>query len=283
MLQFTSRYATPGIRAVKENFEKAITFGPWEHNRAFLVPACIAGAASDAGNTSYTHVLRPGLLLGRYNSAGNYKCKEWTPTATDGTEDIFGILMSDITVHEAGVDQDRWVSVLIGGNVKAGSIIVPGQTDPGLASQVLEWTIRSQMSQRFVFDDWYNLAHMGAAAFGWRKVRAITTSAYTITTRDNGTLFTNEGNASNTLLTLPAVASSKGLHYGFLGMLDGAAKLLGVKASAQTIIVLGSLGKMRVTLATTSQQIGGFFTITGLDNSKWVALSYQGTLTTATA
>jgi len=119
---------------------------------------------------------------------------------------------------------------------------------------------------------------MGMAG-SFSKVRAITSSATTLTSRDNNTLFTNEGATQTIVLTLPAVASSQGLHFGFAGIV--AQDLQVASAASNKIIALGDATNTTVTLTTTNQRIGGFFTVTGINNSKWLAVGVQGTLTAA--
>ena len=145
----------PQISDISENIVNSITWGPWEYNRAFIVPTLIDGAARDQGNTP-TDLLRPGLMMGMVNATR--KVKEYDNALSDGTEDLMGILLYDVKLQAGGSNQDRWFGfVLVGGNVKANSLIydAASSTMGGWVGGAQDAAIRTEMADRFILDDMF--------------------------------------------------------------------------------------------------------------------------------
>lgn len=272
----------PGIDAVRENVEAAITWGPWEYNRTFVIGAIIDGSARDAGN-SPTTVLRPGLMLGQVRAASGtdpLKFKQWDPTATDGTQDFAGILLWDASMQMLGVDRDRWFGyVLVGGLVKAASVLIPGQSSAGLSGVATEHFVRGLLSGRYLMDDYPHLWNGNALMGGWKNIQS-KTAAYTVVASDNGTLFNTLGAAGTVAFTLPAITNSKGMRFGFYNCVNQNMSV--ASAAAGDLITFNNAAASTVSFATASQKIGGMIEVIGLDNASWLVMHYgSNTLTVA--
>lgn len=261
-------YGIPSNRDILETQEGAVTFGPIEYNRAFLTPSFVSGAARDAGNTPTT-ILRPGLILGQI--LASQLLKEWDPAATDGSEKIFGILAWATDTQFAGSNENKWLSwVLTGGLLKANSILIPGNSSAGLTGNSANY-VRALLSGRFQLD--LNYAHSVAPSGfgGWANVRH-RTSSLTLTADDNNTLFTNKGASGSITFTLPAVASSQGLRFGFAGM--AAQDIVITSPTSTTLLGDGTLGTSLTMAGGTGR--GGLIEILGMDGSFYLAASHLG-------
>lgn len=146
----------PGINAVDETVVNSITWGPWEHNRAFVVPTLLDGAARDAGS-SPTDLLRPGLFMGV--TTATKQATTWVSGGGGGVGTLFGILLYDVKVTASGTDYDRWFGfILVGGNVKTKSIIegIGGSTPGSWIGGAHDAAMRALLTPRFILDDqWY--------------------------------------------------------------------------------------------------------------------------------
>lgn len=144
----------PGINAAVENVVNAITWGPWEYNRAFIVPTLLDGAARDAGN-SPTTLLRPGLIMGITKTTK--QAIPYSHLGVGGVETLYGVLLYDTkVVGSDGADYDRWFGyILVGGNVKANALIygVAASTPGSWIGGVQDATIRALFANRFILDD----------------------------------------------------------------------------------------------------------------------------------
>ena len=274
--------ALPGIDAIRENIEAAITWGPWEVNRAYVVPVIMDGSARDAGNTPTT-LLRPGLMLGQVRSTAGtdpLKWKEWSPAGTDGTQDFAGILLWDASMQMFSTDKDRWFGyALVGGQVKAASVLYPGQSSAGLSGIAMEHYARGVMAARYLFDDSYHQWVGSALLGGWKNFLA-KTSAYTVVNQDNGTLFTTLGAVGAVTFTLPAITASKGQRYGFYSAADQTMTV--ASAAAADLITFNNIAASSVAFSTGTEKIGGYVEVLGLDNNKWAVVAHgSNTLTVA--
>jgi hypothetical protein len=147
----------PGINAIAENVVNAITWGPWEHNRAFIVPTLLDSAGRDLGSDP-TDLLRPGLLMGCVT--GTKKAKPYDHTGGDGTQNLMGVLLYDVKLQAGGTNKDRWFGfILVSGNVKSTSLIygVAASTPGSWIGGAQDATIRTQLSNNFFITDdgWY--------------------------------------------------------------------------------------------------------------------------------
>lgn len=250
-----------------------ITWGRLDNLR--LLPFVVDGASRDAGNTGYTQVLRPGLIMGRVDtgSAPLLKLKQWDPTATDGTQKIAGVLMTPLNMTTLSNNYDRFAGyVLVGGQVIAKALCLASTATPGIAGTANEYLIRSMMSPYFQFSD----DPMGLKAEGATLIQTITATA-TLTTAQAGMHLLVNG-AGAVVLTLPATATA-GLTYTITNIADQ--NLTITAGTADTMIILNDLAADSVALSTASKKIGGTFKIIGT-GSAWVVIPSvwaDGTLT----
>lgn len=281
-----NRYMLPGSTTLLENVEKEIIWGPMEVARAYLVPAVVDGSARDAGG-SPTTLLRPGMLMGQLRSTEGtdpLKWKEWTPAATDGTQEIGGVLVTDLFMQRNAANQDRWIGgILTGGNIKASSILVPGQSSHGLSGQALEYYIRGVLGNRFLFDDYPHMHGGGSPIFPWKAITHKATD-YTVLAADNGTFFTTKGATGAVEFTLPAITASQGMRFMFYAAADE--NLTVSSAAAGDLICLNDLTADGVTLSTSGHIIGSSFEVIGMDNASWLVIPHladDGVIVTVTS
>jgi hypothetical protein len=250
-------YLTPFQEVVNST---NITWGRLDQQ--IYLPVVIDGSSRDAGNTNFTDVLRPGLLLGKASSgADKNKMFQWNPDATDGSEYIAGVLMSAQKMQLMGTDQDRYMGyVLFGGCVKAAGICVASSSSDGIVGNALEWLIRRQMNRSFVFDDIPSGYNPGT------HVRTVTASL-TVTEAMAGTMFLSAG-AGAVTFTLPATPK-RGLEYTFYNTVNQ--NMIVTCATTDIMITLNDAAADSVTLSTASEMIGGSFRVIG-DGTKWVVI-----------
>lgn len=256
---FDGAYMMPGQTAERLTWENTFWFG----DRALQqwTGVVLSGAARDTGNTNYTTILRSGLLLGRITATN--KLVAWTPTATNGSENIFGILDLSVNTQRLGADQDRWLAyVMIGGTVKADRIIIPGNTSMGIANDTLEHVVRTQLYRRFIFSDQWE----GTTFGGWRNIVA-KTADYTVTEDDHDIYFTNRGASGTVVFTLPTTPK-KGLRYGFHVVADQTITVAG--GTADNIVAFNNATADSIGFATSSAKMGGSFVVMG-DGTGWLA------------
>lgn len=203
---FLNQGIPPGPQAAVETAENTFSWGPGTQLQ-FDYGVLIDGAARDGGNTGLTTQLRPGLLMGKVTSTGKYK--QYDPTATDGTEQPFGILASQglKVIDLNGANRDVMGMLCIGGKVKNGALF------SGLSPYTLDQYARAQLHPRFIFDDDFS----GNWTYPYKREIA-KTADYTVTAADNGTLFTNLGAVGAVTFTLPTRA--RGLNFGFMAIAD---------------------------------------------------------------
>lgn len=260
--EFTGAFGLPSVQSALETSENVFWWGRFEQEA--FIGSIIDGSARDAGNTGYTDVLRPGLLLGKITSSG--KLKEWSPTATDGTQNVYGILGYSQKMQRMGANADRWIGwVYAWGFLKADRIIVPGTTAFGISGNAQEHIIRNQMSSRFTFSDKLE----GYSFGGFRDVVA-KTGDYSVTEADHDTLFTNRGAAGAVNFTLPATAE-KGLRYSFYVVADQNVTVTG--GTADTMVTANDAAADSVAWSTSSEKIGGGFDVYG-DGTSWLVISH---------
>jgi hypothetical protein len=101
-----------------------------------------------------------------------------------------------------------------------------------------------------------------------KRVKNVTAAATTVTGADSGTMFTNEGTATNMTFTLPAVATSAGFEYWFAH--DGSTYTLTVTAPAGTLVGFNSITSTSIALSTASKMIGNIIHVY-CDGTKWIS------------
>ena len=223
----------PGYTAASETYERSFRWGRDYHG--LIMGAQISGAARDAGNTPPT-VLRPGLVLGQI--ASNGLLKEYNPTGVDGSERVYGILLSSFRMQDLDANNiNRFVWILAAGPVKAANLLL------------LDGQARNQMGGRYIFDDDLGNKYESLA---WTREQAKTAN-YTVLVSDVGTLFTTTGNAAPITFTLPALAIGLG-PFDFLNTVD---QNMIVAAPAGKLITFNNAAATSVAFQTASNKIGG--------------------------
>lgn len=245
----------PGIEAVVENTEKKLNWGR-EDQYVEAPNFDIDGASRDSGHTADTTILRPGLILGRLTANG--QLTEWDPTASDGSEEVYGILDCEVKMQYLGSNKDKNAKVFYAGNLKAEAVLVPGQASHGLDGQDYEWAFKQQVAGKFLLDTG------DLRAFG-SKILA-KTADYTVLDSDCNTIFTNKGDADAINFTLPS-AEKLGLRYGFYVAADQS--LTVTAGTADTMIVFNDAAADSVALSTTGDKLGGYFEVYG-DGALWM-------------
>lgn len=262
--EFTGAYGLPGIAAALETVEKQFWWGRWENQ--IWVPGVIEGAARDSGNTNYTDVLRPGLLIGQLTS--NSKLTEFDPAAADGSQRLFGVLGYAQKMQRLGSNQDRWLGwIQVGGALKPDALLIPGETSYGLSGNSNEHLIRAQFHPRFIFSD----NPYGNPFGGWRGVEA-KTADYTVVEGDNNILFTNRGASGAVNFTLPATAK-KGLRFGFMVVADQ--NVVVTAGTADTMVVFNDPTADSIAFSTSAEKVGGMIEVIG-DGTGWLTLVHLG-------
>ena len=174
--EFTGAFGLPSVASALETVENVFWWGRFEQEA--FIGSIIDGSARDAGNAT-TDVLRPGLLMGKVTSSG--KLKEWSPTATDGTQNIVGILGYSQKMQRLGANSDRWLGwIYCWGFVKAERLLIGGQADFGISANANEHIVRTQMGSRFTFND-----KLEGYTFGGIRDVVAKTIDYTVTEADH--------------------------------------------------------------------------------------------------
>lgn len=258
----------PHVGTPVENVENSFYVGqpPLESFRG----GTIDGASRDTGNSPDTTILRPGLLLGQVYSTG--KLKQWSPTATDGTQFIFGILDNPaVKMTQGGTDYDRFRGqIMVKGQVNPARLLVPGQASFGITGTAYEYLIRQQM-QAAGFTFYEDPASSGLLGFGtpflggFRMVQA-KTADYTVKPYESGTLFTNRGASGTVIFTLPA-SPVLGLSYGFYCVANQT--LTVASAAGDDMVAINDAAADSVSFATSSLKIGGMFELY-YDGTGWL-------------
>lgn len=256
-------FAKPGQGAAIMTSEREIFAQGFESNRSFFKSACVSGVARDAGN-SPTTILRSGLLLGQITSSGKFI--QWDITATDGSQNLAGILWKELRATDFDANNtDRVFTIIQGmGLMQAAQLLIKGVALVGHADEFL--ARRSLAAMGFWLDDDMNRAQAGML------MRTVAKAAdYTVLTSDNGTLFTNTGAAAKITFTLPAI--KKGLKFSFYSTDNDGIKILA--STADTIVAHNDVDIDYIDLATTGRNIGGRVDIeANEDASLWLATPY---------
>ena len=95
------------------------------------------------------------------------------------------------------------------------------------------------------------------------------TAAYTVPATESGTIYNTTGNAGSLTFTLPAVATSAGLFYGFVNTVD---QTMVITAPASTLVTDGNAAATSATWSTASHKIGGACFV-HCDGTKWYLMS----------
>lgn len=250
-------YMTPFQEVVNST---NITWGRLDQQ--IYLATVIDGSSRDAGNTNFTDVLRPGLLLGKVTSGVDAgKLKQWNPDATDGTQKIVGVLMSAQKMQLMGSDQDRYMGyILFGGCVKAAGLVIASSTSDGIVGNALEFLIRRQMAMAFRFDD-------DPAGYIPGQISSVVTADKTLLESEAGQLFITNGAGAITF-TLPATPK-RGLEYTFYNAVDQNMTI--TCATTDILIAYNDIAADSVALSTASEKVGGSFRVIGT-GTKWLVI-----------
>lgn len=265
-LAFPTHGELPGIKAISQTTEKVIWFGR-EENLLYLARNIIGSGALDDGNTPTT-TLRAGLALGRKTS--DDKLYEWDPDATDGTENLEGILLEEQRMLDSDATAtQRNGNVLAYGCIKAADILIEGTA---LTSSADEMQFRKMAAGRFIIDDDLNFEFWTPPKY--RRVIA-KTADYTILKSDHGTLFTNVGAMGAVAFTLPAVADAGGFEVGFWVVADQSVTIASA-GSNDNIVFFNDAAADSLAISTMSEKIGARLHFTFVPQvDKWM-VDYSG-------
>lgn len=238
-------WGTPGVGAERAVTESELLWGADQaRNAALWLSAVVSGATRDAGNTPTT-VLRPGLLLGKLDSGGEYE--EWDADTTDGSQNIAGILDAELRAQDFdATNADRVFRLLVArAPVKVRKLLIEGSAFVG---HVDEYLARRQLhAAGFVLDD----DPFSYKAGQGNRITRTTGTTLTPTADQNGMLFLLS-NAASVTVTLPAIKA--GLIYDFLR--EGDEELVIVSPTADNVIVGNDLSADGVTFTTASEHMG---------------------------
>jgi hypothetical protein len=261
-------FGVAGIGAERTVTESEILWGADQaRNAALWKSAVISGTARDDANSPAT-ILRPGLLLGKLTSGGEYE--EWDADVATGTQDIAGILDTELRAQDYdATNQDRMFRVLVGrAPVKARKLLIQGAAFIG---HVDEYLARRQLvAAGFVFDD----DPFGYKAGQGNRVAHVTGTSDSLTADENGTtLFYN--NAASVTVTLPA--AQPGLEYEIVRV--GDEELVIVSPTADNVIVGNDLTADGVTVTAAGEHLGARFRVRSVYVSTTIKWLIEGPLT----
>ena len=257
----------PFIGDIVETAENSFYFGT--HPLNVFAGGKIDGAARDGGNT-VTDVLRPGLLLGQIYSTG--KLIQWSPTATDGSQFIFGILDNPgVKMQAGGSNQDRFRgTIMVRGLIRPDRLLIGGNASYGISGNANEYYIRAMLKDAgFMVQE--DVTGTGLLGFGtpfgggFRMLQA-KTADYTVKAYESGTLFTTRGAGGTVIFTLPTTPT-KGLYYGFYSAADQTMTV--TAGTVDTIVGINDLTADSVGFATANLKIGGMIEVFG-DGTGWL-------------
>jgi hypothetical protein len=245
----TGGWATPGVGADRTVVESELLWGA-DHarNAALWQSGVISGATRDAGN-SPTTVLRPGLILGKLTSGGEYE--EWDGDAADGSQYIAGILDAEMRAQDFdGSNADRVFRILRArGPVRASKLLIQGSAMVGHTDEYL--ARRMLNAAGFILDD----DPFGYKAGQGYRFETISAEDHTITADDNGKTFIyTHTAAAASAITLPAI--KPGLEFFLLRGANSAEDFVIASAEGDNMIVGNDAQADSVTWTTTGQMIG---------------------------
>jgi hypothetical protein len=261
-------FGIPGMGSLELSTPRELLWGGDNRSvQALWINALLSGAARDDGNDPTT-VLRSGLVLGKITASG--KLIEWVPTATDGSQNIAGVLdVSNLKATDYNASNaDRWLRILVRGPVLASQLLLDGTA---FTSSVYEFLARRQMVQSgFIFDD----DPFGTLA-GKGRAPAYKTASWSISEDDNGTVFYIGALASGNLPTIKA-----GLQYTFIGVADVSWEVN--SAEGDNMIVLNDASADSILIETGSNKIGAVVEVWSdyvNGTLKWISKENIGTQT----
>ena len=251
----------PGIGAVTETHEAAITWGPAWNLR--WISAQITSAAIDSGN-SPTWRLRPGLVMGVISATQLWT--NYSASATDGSQIARGILAYGMRMQDvlSGSNVNKFYAMVIGGQIRGANLVG------------LDLLAREQLSRHFMFDD----SVIGTHGVLNVPVRQITKTAdYTAVTADNGTLFDNAGASATVNITLPTLAV--GLAMGISVVADQTLTI--TSAAGNDIVAFNDASASSLSFGTSSAKVGGqLWLMANPAGTKWLVQNRSAGANTVT-
>lgn len=255
---YGGRHRKPGISSTVETFENEFLWGTYPSQQ--ISGLAIDGSTRDTGNTGYTHILRPGILLGQNSSTK--KLFVWNPSAIDGTEYIWGVLAGNgLSMLSNNANTDRFDGlIVVGGGLLSNRLIIPGTTAVGIVGNALEYVARQQLRANFMLNDSYMF---GRPDWTIHTVSAAEQSAgITLLHSDSHREYHNSGGTLTA--TLPATPY-KGVRYRFYAQTPTTDEIT-VASGSSNILVPGDLSS-----ASSLSVDGDFLELEG-DGSNWVVL-----------
>jgi hypothetical protein len=144
---------------------------------------------------SPTTSIREGLLVGFLTSSG--ELEEWDADATDGTEQLAGIVPTEFqTLDYAGATQDRVLDVLVSAPLKASQLLIEGAAFVGHANEYAARRALHASGSRLDDDP------LGYLAGGITRFATVSGTTDTLTASQTGTMITYS-NAASVTVTLP--------------------------------------------------------------------------------
>lgn len=244
------QFGIPGQTAAYSTVDNEFIWGGSANQVEILIAGgVIDSAARDAGSTPTTK-LRKGLVLGQITSTK--KLVQWDPTATNGSQNVFGVLAVEVQLTDMlGNAQERHAPVIVRCPVKPRFLFAQGNAFVGSAGEFLA---RNQMAQQgFIFDDDVS-ARLAGLAPQYQEKQA----NYTIVDADNGTTFI--ATTANATFTLPAI--KEGQRFEFLRASNH--NLVVASSEGDNIIVGNDLSADSITFSTSGQQIGARVRVTAV-------------------
>lgn len=212
----------------------------------------LSSATRDDGSTPTT-VIRPGLLLGKLTTGGEYV--EWDADADDGAQYVGGINKTDVTVLDAyGTAVDRVPpAIYTRGVFMASQLLIQGSA---LVGHVDEYLARRQLwNAGCVLDD----DLFGYKAGGGNRFATVTGTSDTLTGDENGTrLFYS--NAAAVAVTLPTIKA--GLSYDIVR--TGDEEIVVSSAAGNDMIVGNDASASSITFTTAGNHIGAYVRVEGV-------------------
>lgn len=224
-----------------------------------LLGVAIDSTAADSTNSPTTE-LRAGLVMGLVTATG--LAKQYSPTATDGTQIPVGILYEDRRmVDPAGTARQETGQLVVAGVVITSSII--GSDD----------VCRQAFYGRIIYDDRY----FGVAPDLLPPL--VKATNYTVLATDTGKSFSTRGAGGAVVFTLPTTLV-KGFRARFQNEVD---QNMTVTAPAGKLVGFNNLVGTSIAFSTAGNKISACVEITVNDDaSKYVAMVYAPHTATVT-
>jgi hypothetical protein len=195
------------------------------------------------------------------------KLKQWDPTATDGSQRIFGVLEYGLNMEGySNTNEDKFIGwIVVGGYVTSRALLIASNSDYGIVGDDEEFNVRALMGGNgaFSFDD----DPLGLLNGNYSGVSIVTADA-TLGQEHMGTLLVTRGASGAVELTLPATAK-KGQRFKVYNAADQ--NLTITAGTADTLVVFNDLAADSIALSTAGDLIGGSFEVIG-DGTGWLVI-----------